>query len=414
MTDPLKQAYNIADMREFARRRLPRGLFEFVDRGCEDEVGLRANRLSFEDIKLNPRGLVDVSRRSQQVTLFGKQHKMPIIIAPTGAVGLMWHDGELELARAAAAAGIPCTLATAAMTAMERVKDEAGGTLWFQLYMWTDRSLSHKLVARARVAGYEALVVTVDGAAAGNREYNLRNGFTVPFNLSRRNVVDVVTHPRWLLGVLGRYMLTTGMPRFENYPSAFMTKVTAPPLGHTAMRSDNLTWDDLRVLRKLWPHQLIVKGVLHPQDARLAADCGADGVIVSNHGGRNLDSAPAPIEVLPQIVDAVGHRLTVMIDSGFRRGSDVVKALALGAQAVLIGRPTLYGVAAAGEQGAARAIAIFREEIDRVMALVGCSSIDELTRDCLFVPGSGRGASRETKEPLRVLDHPEIEVAAQI
>jgi isopentenyl diphosphate isomerase/L-lactate dehydrogenase-like FMN-dependent dehydrogenase len=193
-----------------------------------------------------------------------------------------------------------------------------------------------------------------------------------------------------------------------------MTKVTAPPLGHTAMRSDNLTWDDLRVLRKLWPHQLIVKGVLHPQDARLAADCGADGVIVSNHGGRNLDSAPAPIEVLPQIVDAVGHRLTVMIDSGFRRGSDVVKALALGAQAVLIGRPTLYGVAAAGEQGAARAIAIFREEIDRVMALVGCSSIDELTRDCLFVPGSGRGASRETKEPLRVLDHPEIEVAAQI
>lgn len=409
MTDPLKEAYNISDLRDLARRRLPKGLFEFVDRGSEDEVALRNNRSSFEDIKLNPRGLVDVSRRSQQVTLFGKQQKMPIIIAPTGAVGLMWHEGEIQLARAAAAAGIPCTLSTASMTGMERVMNEAGGTLWFQLYMWTDRSLSHKLVERARVAGYQALIVTVDGAVAGNREYNLRNGFTVPFSLSRRNVMDVVTHPTWLLSVLGRSMLTTGMPRFENYPSEFMSKITAAPLGHTAMRSDNLTWDDLRVLRKLWPHQLIVKGLLHPQDARLAADCGADGVIISNHGGRNLDSAPAPIDVLPQIADAVGHRLTVLIDSGFRRGSDVVKALALGAQAVLIGRPALYGIAAAGERGAARTIAIFREEIDRVMALIGCCNIDELTRDCVIVPSSGRSAVRETqREPLRVLDDPKI------
>lgn len=409
MTDPLKEAYNISDLRDLARRRLPKGLFEFVDRGSEDEVALRNNRSSFEDIKLNPRGLVDVSRRSQQVTLFGKQQKMPIIIAPTGAVGLMWHEGEIQLARAAAAAGIPCTLSTASMTGMERVMNEAGGTLWFQLYMWTDRSLSHKLVERARVAGYQALIVTVDGAVAGNREYNLRNGFTVPFSLSRRNVMDVVTHPTWLLSVLGRSMLTTGMPRFENYPSEFMSKITAAPLGHTAMRSDNLTWDDLRVLRKLWPHQLIVKGLLHPQDARLAADCGADGVIISNHGGRNLDSAPAPIDVLPQIADAVGHRLTVLIDSGFRRGSDVVKALALGAQAVLIGRPALYGIAAAGERGAARTIAIFREEIDRVMALIGCCHIDELTRDCVIVPSSGRSAVRETqREPLRVLDDPKI------
>ena len=409
MTDPLKEAYNISDLRDIARRRLPRGLFEFVDRGSEDEVALRNNRASFEDIKLSPRGLVDVSRRSQQVTLFGKQQKMPIIIAPTGAVGLMWHDGEVHLARAAAAAGIPCALSTAAMTGMERVVNEAGGTQWFQLYMWTDRSLSHQLVERARVAGYEALIVTVDGAVAGNREYNFRNGFTVPFSLSRRNVVDVVTHPAWLLGVLGKYMVTTGMPRFENYPSGFTSRVTAAPLGHTAMRSDSLTWDDLRVLRKLWPHQLIVKGLLHPQDARLAADCGADGVIVSNHGGRNLDSAPAPMEVLPQIADAVGHRLTVLIDSGFRRGSDVVKALALGAQAVLIGRPCLYGVAAAGEQGAARTIALFREEIDRVMALIGCSNIDELTRDCLIMPGSHRSAESGAQiEPLRVRDASKI------
>jgi len=362
-------------------------------------VALHNNRSAFEKIKINPRFLVDVSRRSQQVTLFGKQHNLPIIIAPTGAVGLMWHEGEVHLARAAAAAGIPCALATAAMTGMEQVLEKAGGTPWFQLYMWTDRSLSHKLVERARVAGYEALIVTVDGAAAGNREYNLRNGFTIPFLFSRRNVVDVAAHPRWLLSVLAKYMLTTGMPRFENYPSEFMSKVTAAPLGHTAMRSDNLTWDDLRVLRKLWPHPLIVKGILHPEDARLAADCGADGVIVSNHGGRNLDSSPASIDVLPQIADAVGHRLTVLIDSGFRRGSDVVKALALGAKAVLIGRPTLYGVAAGGEEGAARAIGIFRDEIDRTMALIGCRSIDELTRDRLIMPHCGRSVATGIPPP---------------
>lgn len=393
MNDALRQAYNISDLRDIARRRLPKGLFEFIDRGSEDEVALRNNRSSFEQIKINPRFLVDVSRRSQQVTLFGKQHDLPIIIAPTGAVGLMWHEGEVHLARAAAAAGIPCALATAAMTGMEQVLEQAGGTPWFQLYMWTDRSLSHKLVERARVAGYEALIVTVDGAAAGNREYNLRNGFTIPFLFSRRNVVDVAAHPRWLLSVLAKYMLTTGMPRFENYPSEFMSKVTAAPLGHTAMRSDDLTWDDLRMLRKLWPHPLIVKGILHPEDATLAADCGADGVIVSNHGGRNLDSSPASIDALAPIADAVGHRLTVLVDSGFRRGSDVVKALALGAKAVLIGRPTLYGVAAGGEEGAARAIGIFRDEIDRTMALIGCSRIDELTRDRLIMPHSGRSAA---------------------
>lgn len=405
MNDALRQAYNISDLRDIARRRLPKGLFEFIDRGSEDEVALRNNRSAFEKIKINPRFLVDVSRRSQKVTLFGKQHDLPIIIAPTGAVGLMWHEGEVHLARAAAAAGIPCALATAAMTGMEQVLEEAGGTPWFQLYLWTDRSLSHKLVERARVAGYEALIVTVDGAAAGNREYNLRNGFTIPFLFSRRNVVDVAAHPRWLLSVLAKYMLTTGMPRFENYPSEFMSKVTAAPLGHTAMRSDNLTWDDLRVLRKLWPHPLIVKGILHPEDATLAADCGADGVIVSNHGGRNLDSSPASIDALAQIADAVGHRLTVLIDSGFRRGSDVVKALALGAKAVLIGRPTLYGVAAGGEEGAARAIGIFRDEIDRTMALIGCSRIDELTRDRLIMPHSGRSAATGTQsEPVYEFD----------
>jgi len=273
------------------------------------------------------------------------------------------------------------------MTAMERVAEQAGGRLWFQLYMWPERSMSHQLVERARLAGFEALVVTVDGAVSGNREYNLRNGFTVPFSFTRRNVTDVLMHPRWLAGVLARYMLTTGMPRYQNYPTELRNRITAAPMGKSMMRNDSLTWDDLRVLRKLWPHTLMVKGIIHPQDALHAADCGADAVIVSNHGGRNLDSSPAPIDVLPHVVDAVGKRLAVLVDSGFRRGSDVVKALALGAQAVLLGRATLYGTAAGGEAGAARAIGIFREEIDRVLALAGCRSIAELQRDCLLMPG---------------------------
>ncbi len=383
MSDKTLGAYNIEDLRTIAQRRVPKGVFEFCDRGSEDEVALRNNREAFSRIKLLPRALVDVSRRSQAVTLFGKEQKMPLAIAPTGTAGLMWYEGELELAAAAAKAGIPFTLATGSMTAMEKIVKQAGGQLWFQLYMWPDRSMSHKLVERARVAGYEALVVTVDGVMSGNREYNLRNGFTIPFTYTRRNVVDVMMHPRWMFSVLARYMLTTGMPRYANYPTELKNKITAAPMGKAMMRNDSLTWDDLRVLRDIWPHKLIVKGVLHPQDAIQAVECGADAVIVSNHGGRNFDSTPAPIDMLAAVVDAVGKRTVVMVDSGFRRGTDVVKALALGAQTVLIGRPTLYGTAAGGEAGAARAIAIYREEIDRTLAQVGCTSIAQLNRDCL-------------------------------
>ena len=387
MSDSTLGAYNIEDLRLMAKRRVPRGVFEFVDRGSEDEVALRNNRAAFERIKLHPRALVDVSKRSQAITLFGKEQKMPLVIAPTGTAGLMWHEGEIDLARAAKKAGIPFTLATGSMTAMEKVVDQAGGQLWFQLYMWPDRSMSHKLVERARVAGYEALVVTVDGVMSGNREYNLRNGFTIPFTYSRRNVLDVMSHPRWMFGVLAKYMLSTGMPRYENYPVELKNKITAAPMGKAMMRNDSLTWDDLRTLRKLWPHKLIVKGILHPADAVQAVDCGADAVIVSNHGGRNFDSASAPIEMLEPVVEAVGKRTVVMVDRGFRRGTDVVKALALGAQTVLIGRATLYGTAVGGEAGAARAISIFREEIDRTLAQVGCTSVAQVSRDCLVRSG---------------------------
>ncbi|HWP87117.1 MAG TPA: alpha-hydroxy acid oxidase, partial [Burkholderiales bacterium] len=230
-------AYNIFDLRDIALKRVPKGLFEFMDRGTEDEVSLKNNRAVFDRLRFKPRTMVDVSKRNQDTTLFGVKHKMPLVIAPTGTAGLMWYEGELALARAARAAGIPFTLATGSMTAMERVADEAGGELWFQLYMWPDRSMSHELVNRAKAAGYKALVVTVDGVSAGNREYNIRNGFTIPFSFSARNVFDMVTHPRWLLGTMMRYLVTSGMPMYANYPAAAKAKMTKGPVGRSSLRT---------------------------------------------------------------------------------------------------------------------------------------------------------------------------------
>ena len=380
-------AWNIYDMTELARRRLPKGLFEFMHRGNDDEIAVRDNRLALDAIKLRPRVLRDVSKRNQEITLFGKKQKMPVIVAPTGSVGLAWYEGEIALARAAAAAGVPYTMASSSMTAIEKVAAAApGGTLWFQFYMWPDRSLSHQLVARARDAGAEALIFTVDTPVAPGREYNLRNGFTIPFRFTRRNVLDVMGHPRWLFGVLVRYLLTTGAPRYMNFPPHMQTRVGALPMGRSVQSNASINWDDVRELRKLWPRKLIVKGIQHPQDAVMAADCGADAVVISNHGGRVLDSTTAPILILPEVLEAVNKRLTVIVDSGFRRGSDVVKALALGADAVMLGRGPLHGAAVAGEAGGLRALNIYREEIDRVMALIGTSSIAEITREHVIMP----------------------------
>ena len=381
MTDDTLGFYNTADLREAARRRLPKGLFEFMDRGNDDEVAMRENRTALESIKLNPRVLIDVTERSQEITLFGKKQNMPVIVAPTGSTGLAWYEGEIALARAAKAHGVPFTLALGSMTKLERVAAEAGGTLWFQFYMWPERKLSHQVIARAQEAGFEALVFTVDTPVAPGREYNLRNGMTIPFRFTRRNVFDVLTHPRWLFGVWARYMLTTGTPRYQNFPPETQTKITALPMGRSTASNASITWDDVRELRKLWPHKLIIKGIQHPRDAVLAAECGADAVVLSNHGGRVLDAAPAPILTLPRVVDAVGKRITVIVDSGFRRGTDVIKALALGANAVMLGRAPLHGTAAAGEAGATRALQIYRDEIDRVLALMGVTRIDQLSRE---------------------------------
>jgi isopentenyl diphosphate isomerase/L-lactate dehydrogenase-like FMN-dependent dehydrogenase len=369
--------YNIADLRERARRRLPLGIWEYAERGVEDETGMARNRAAFDAVTFRPRVLRGVHQVDTTTELWGKPLPFPLAVAPTGAAGLMWYEGDLALARAAAAAGVPFTISSASTMDLEQIVP-AGGRLWFQLYLWEDRSLSHAVVERAWELGCEALFVTLDLPVPPNREYIQRNGFGTPFKLNARNTLDVLTHPRWLAGVMGRYMLTGGIPSQANLPDRLRAKVTkgAPP--GALFKQDDLDWDGLADLRRRWPGKLVLKGVLHPDDARGALDMGADGVVVSNHGGRALDSSMATIDALPAIVDAVGGKLAVFLDSGVRRGSDVVKAVALGADVVLAGRAALYGLAAAGQPGVARALELMQSETRRTMAMLGARNWSEV------------------------------------
>jgi isopentenyl diphosphate isomerase/L-lactate dehydrogenase-like FMN-dependent dehydrogenase len=391
----LDRCYSVADLREAARRRLPRAVFEFVDRGSEDEIALGNNRDAFHRIKLMHRALVDVSGRSTATTLFGKPAALPMVIAPTGAAGLCWHEGELELAKAAAAAGIPLTLSTASMTAMEKIVAHGGpavgGRLWFQLYVWKQREMSHKLIKRAQDSGFEALIVTVDSPVGANREYNARNGFSLPFNPTLRFTLDIMRHPVWAQSVLLKYFTSIGFPRHENYPEEYRKSIISGVGSRDALRADTLDWEDIKRFRDMWKGPLMLKGVNRPDDAARAVEAGLDGLIVSNHGGRNMDSAAATLEVLPQVVEAVGDRCTIILDSGVRRGSDIAKALALGAKAVLTGRATLFGTAVGGAAGAGKAIGIIRSELDKTMAYTGCRTVDEISTDIFF---GERGANR--------------------
>ena len=372
----LSGVYNTWDLRDLARRRLPRAIFEYVDRGSEDDAAVKTNRAALDRVKIRPRSLVDVTKRDQSVTLFGRVRKMPIIIGPTGGAGLTWYDAELCLARAAAKAGIPATIATAATVPMEKIAAEATSGYWQQLYLWNDRSLSHQIMERANKAGAEVLMLTVDTAVGSNREHNARNGFSNPFRLTPKIALDIAQHPRWVTATMGRYMMNGGMPRFVNYPEGARQKVTGAPISQSL--SPSVSWNDVKEIRAIWPRVFMLKGVMSPDDARRAADHGVDAIVVSNHGGRQLDASEATIDALPDIVAAVGDRMTVLFDSGVRRGTDVVKALALGAKAVLVGRATLFAVAAAGEPGVDRALAMLRDEIDRTLALCGCRNISEV------------------------------------
>jgi isopentenyl diphosphate isomerase/L-lactate dehydrogenase-like FMN-dependent dehydrogenase len=373
-----RQALNIEDLRAIAKERLPRIAYDFLDRGTEEEVTLAANRAAFERIRFVPRTLVDVSRRSQKVSLWGRTYESPFGIAPTGASGMYCYDADVALARAAHRANVPCVLSTASFVPMERVIEAAGGSLWFQLYMSKDLETAERLVTRALKAGFETLVLTTDIPVAGNREFNRRNSFEIPLKLNIPNMIDGAMHPRWLAGVFLRTLISSGIPRFQNLDVNVGGKIISTSLTDFRLRREALNWEDFAWLRKLWPKKLLVKGIMTVEDALLAAQHGADGIFVSNHGGRQLDGAQSPIEALPAIAQAVGGRMKIMVDGGFRRGSDVVKALALGADMVFVGRATLYGATAGGEAGALHALNLLKSEVSRVIALLGVNSLDEL------------------------------------
>jgi isopentenyl diphosphate isomerase/L-lactate dehydrogenase-like FMN-dependent dehydrogenase len=368
----LAQAFSIADLRLLAKKRLPQTVFEFIDGGAEDEITLRDNRAAFERIKITPRILNDVSVPDTRTSLLGKEAKAPIVIAPMGSCMLAWPNADIAIARAAAAHGLPYTLSTMSNTAMETMADAVQGELWFQLYVLKDRSFNEQLVERAWAAGYSALVVTVDLQAGGKRERDLKNGISIPLQISLKQVISGMTHPGWAW-----QMLRNGSPQFQNV-KGYMGQQNAD-LTIAAKVGQSLdaafSWEDLSRLRDKWKGKLLVKGVEHPLDAARLVTLGVDSVWISNHGGRQLDGALATADALPAIAKALAGKVDVIIDSGVRRGVDILKARALGAQAVAVGRAVLFGAAVAGEAGARHALQILVDELQLSMKLSGVASV---------------------------------------
>jgi len=374
------RAWNIEDLRRLARRRLPRAVFDFFDGAAEDELTLRANRAAFERVRLLPKSLSGVARIDTATNILGARSKLPIAIGPTGGIGFGWPFADVGVARAAAAAGIPYTLSTMATASIERIAREAGGRLWFQAYIFRQREMTMGLIERARALDYEALMVTVDVPVGGKRERDFRNDFAIRFRFTPRNVLDFATRPIWVLA-----MLRHGMPVLENLvglaPEAKSTAEIASSVGQ--FWDADFDWAGLKAMRDRWPRKMLVKGILRAEDAERLATIGVDAVVVSNHGGRQLDGAVAGLDALPPVARAVKGRMSVLVDGGVRRGVDAIKAIALGAEAVMLGRATLYGASAAGEAGATRAIEILRDELVRSMQLSGVRSIAEIGPDLL-------------------------------
>jgi len=376
----LARAANIEDLRKIARRRLPRGVFDYIDGAAEDEKALENNSSAFSRHGLRPRVLRDVSDVDTSTTLLGKHLPMPFVLAPTGFSRIASSQGELDVARAAERAGLPYTLSTLSTRSIEEVAEAAPGLRrWFQVYVWKDRGLVHSMVDRAAAAGYDAIMITVDTAVLGRRERDVRRGFSLPPKIGLSTLLDGAIHPSWTWDFIKAEPITfANVSGFADDDGS--TAVTLSDYINTQF-DQKLSWDDLAWFRSIWSGSIIVKGIQHTDDARIAADLGVDAIALSNHGGRQLDDAPAPVDLITPVRDTIGDRAEIICDGGIRRGSDIVKALALGATACMGGRAYLYGLGAAGERGVDHAIALLESELRRTMALSGSRRVDEITSD---------------------------------
>ncbi len=374
----LQRAQTVADLRQIARRRTPRAVFDYTDGAAEDEISIGRARDAYARVEFLPRVLHDVSRVDTSADVLGRRAAMPIVLAPTGFTRLMHHAGETAVAAAAAGAGLPYALSTMGTTSLEALAEAAPDTRrWFQLYLWTDRDASSDLVERAWQCGYDTLVLTVDTPVAGSRRRDVVNGFTIPPSLTLKTMADIARYPAWWAN-----LLTTAPLEFASLSS--WNGTVAELIG--GMFDPSLDLDDLDWLRGAWPGRLVVKGIQTTDDALRVADRGADGVVLSNHGGRQLDRAPTPLELLPEVRRVLEDRVELLIDTGIMTGADVVAALALGADAVLVGRAYLYGLMAGGERGVARAIEILRTELVRTMQLMGAPAVADLRGRAVLRP----------------------------
>ena len=365
------------DFETAARRHLPRPIFGYVAGAVESNRSYRDNREAFDDYRFLPRVLVDISRRSTQTMLFGQTHSVPFGIAPMGIEALYAYRGDLVLARTAAHAKLPMIMSGSSLIRLEDVAADSPGT-WFQAYLPGDPAQIEALIARVAAAGFQTLVITVDTPVSANRENNVRTGFSTPLRPSLRLAWDGLSHPRWLFGTFLRTIVQHGMPHFENNYATRGAPILSSRVARDFAARGHLNWAHFARIREIWKGRLVIKGVLAPDDARLACDHGAQGIIVSNHGGRQLDGAVAPLRVLASVVAACPG-VPVMMDSGVRRGTDVLKALALGARFVFVGRPFAYAAAIAGEAGVAHAIDLLTQEVSRDMAMLGINTLDELS-----------------------------------
>ncbi len=373
----MRTATNIADLRALARRRVPRAFFEYADSGSYEEETLRANRADLEKLKLRQRVLVDVSKRSLATTIVGQPSALPFALAPIGLTGMQYGNGEILAAQAADAAGIPYTLSTMSICSIEHVAEATGKPFWFQLYVIKDRDFTKDILARARAAKCDTLVLTVDLQLLGQRHRDIKNGMTVPPEIRIKNIIDIGTKPAWLWSILNAKSWTFG--NLAGHVKG-MEKINQLAAWTNQQFDPALNWKDVEWIKSIWPGKMIIKGILDPDDARTAVKLGADAIVVSNHGGRQLDGAPSSISMLPGIADAVGNDIEVLFDGGIRTGADILRALALGAHACLIGRAYVYGLGAGGGPGVAKAIDILKKELDIAMALTGTNSISEISR----------------------------------